>query len=106
MIKRSVAAIFLLAVVSCNSNTADNKPAENKQQVENSSTGNSNQAQIEELNKQSMKCIALMNRLEEDQAAAQKTGDATAVAALQNSIDSAATENSKIGQKLMELQGK
>lgn len=60
-------------------------------------------AQKEALNKQSRACIALMNSIEVDMNAAYAAGNAQLASTLKARIDSAATENAKIGQKLMAL---
>ncbi len=61
------------------------------------------EAQKEALNKQSRACIALMNSLEVDMNAANAAGNAQLASTLKARIDSAATENVNIGQKLMAL---
>lgn len=61
------------------------------------------EAQKAALNEQSKACIALMNKLEVDQNAAFAAGDAATAQTIKAQIDSAARENIKIGQQLMEL---
>jgi len=61
------------------------------------------EAQKKGLNERSRACIALMNSLEVEMKAARAAGDSEAAAALEQRIDSAARENVKIGQQLMEL---
>ncbi len=92
---------FLLFLFSCNGTDKNNTNNVNTE----TTTGTGDVAsQKEELNKQSRACIALMNSLEEDMNAANAAGNAYAAAALKTRIDSAATENAKIGQKLMALE--
>ncbi|MBL0056866.1 MAG: hypothetical protein IPP31_11945 [Chitinophagaceae bacterium] len=61
------------------------------------------ESQKKALNDQSKACIALMNKLEEEQNAAYASGDSDKALLLKARIDSAAMENVRIGQKLMAL---
>jgi len=65
-----------------------------------------NEAAIKSLNEQSLKCISIMNQSDAQKTAAINRGDTAAASAMQKTIDSAALENAKIGQKLMGLQAK
>jgi uncharacterized protein HemX len=85
---KTTAAILAIMVCSCKSGKQDS------------------QAEIQRLNQQSLKCISIMNDCDAQKTAAMNAGNADLAATLQKSIDSAATENAKIGQQLMELQAK
>lgn len=85
--RKTAAALAIILLCSCNSGGSSDK-----------------EKQAKELNEQSLKCIGLMNTLQSQKDAALASGDATGAEALGRRIDSAATENAKIGQKLMELQ--
>lgn len=96
---------FLFFLFSCNG--TDKKTTDSVNTETNSTNNNGGgdvASQKEELNKQSRACIALMNSLEEDMNAANAAGNADAASALKTRIDSAATENAKIGQQLMALE--
>ena len=93
-----IAAIVLLT--ACNN---EQKPSSSTEPATNTPAATDNTAEIEQLNKQSKECIRLMNTMEEAKAAAIAQGDAETAAACRKTIDSAARENVKIGQRLMEL---
>jgi len=65
-----------------------------------------NEAAIKSLNEQSLKCISIMNQADAQKTTAITAGDAARALIMQKAIDSAALENSKIGQQLMTLQAK
>ncbi len=96
-------AAFALALFlfSCNGTDKNNT---NNLNIETTTGSGDVASQKEELNKQSRACIALMNSLEEDMNAANAAGNADEAAAIKARIDSAATENAKIGQQLMALE--
>ena len=94
------AILFLFILFSCNSN---NKSDTNSVSTETTTTTDT-EAQKKALNDQSRACIALMNALEPDMNAAYAAGDAATAQAIKTRIDSAATENAKIGQLLMALE--
>ena len=102
-----IALAFVIFLFSCN--TTDNKSSD-AVNTQTTTTTNDNtkggdiEAQKKALNDQSKACIALMNSLEVDKNNAIAAGNAEAAKAFQTSIDSAATENAKIGQKLMALE--
>jgi hypothetical protein len=102
-----VALASLFFLFSCNTN---DKKSSDAVKTETTTTTNDNtnsgdvDAQKKALNEQSKACIALMNSLEVDKNNAIAAGNAEAAKAFQASIDSAATENAKIGQKLMALE--
>lgn len=83
---KNILAILAISFASCNNSKSDK------------------QASIAALNAQSLKCISIMNQAGEQQSAATAAGDKATALALQTTIDSAATENAKIGQQLMALQ--
>lgn len=95
----------LLFLFSCNG-TDKNKPGDTKTETTTEGTNSSGdtEAQKKALNERSRACIALMNSLEEEKNAAVAAGNSEAVSAIQVRIDSAATENAKIGQQLMALE--
>lgn len=67
---------------------------------------NNNEAALKELNEKSLKCIATMNQAENLMNAAIANGNTTDAAIYQKTIDSAALENAKIGQEMMQLDKK
>lgn len=67
---------------------------------------NNNEAALKELNEKSLKCIATMNRAETLMNAAIANGNTTDAASYQKTIDSAALENAKIGQEIMQMDKK
>ena len=101
----AVALLFILS--SCNANN-ENDPStvntETTTTTDDDKTAVDTEAEKKELNKQSLACIALMNKLETDLNAAYTAGEAETARAIKTRIDSAATENAKIGQKLMALE--
>ena len=100
------ALAFLLFLFSCNDTDTNKTGDDVKTETTTNETGTSGtvEEQKEALNKQSRACIALMNSLEVDMNAANAAGNTEAATALKQRIDSAAMENVKIGQKLMELE--
>lgn len=103
---KTTAIAFLFILFSCNVNNENEaKPAstETKSTTDDDTPTTDIEAQKKALNDQSKACIALMNRLEVEQNAAYAAGDAAAASNLKKRIDSAATENAKIGQQLMAL---
>ena len=102
-----IAFAFLICLFSCN---GDDKKTTDKVNTETTTddhtSGNDIEAQKKALNQQSKACIALMNSLEQEMNAAYAAGNSEAGKALQARIDSAATENAKIGQQLMALDNK
>jgi hypothetical protein len=94
-------ALFLF---SCNNDEKDTDEIKTETTTNGADSGGDVEAQKEALNKQSRACIALMNSLEEEMNAANAAGNAEAASALRARIDSAATENAKIGQQLMALE--
>jgi hypothetical protein len=102
-----VALAFLFFLFSCNTddkNSSDAVKTETTTTTDDNTNGGDVDAQKKALNEQSRACIALMNSLEVKMNAAVAEGNAEAAKAFQASIDSAATENAKIGQKLMALE--
>ena len=101
-----IALAFLFILFSCNTNDKKSSDAVNTETTTTNDNTNSGDAaaQKKTLNDQSKACIALMNSLEVDKNAAVAAGNSELATALQTSIDSAATENAKIGQKLMALE--
>lgn len=67
---------------------------------------NNNEAALKELNEKSLKCIATMNQAESLMNAAIANGNTADAAIYQKTIDSAARENAKIGQEMMQLDKK
>lgn len=101
MFTKLIATAFLFLLISCKSNDSSDPNTVNTSTSAKSPS--SIEAEKKALNEQSLACIALMNSLEEKQHAAQAAGDIASAKAFGASIDSAATENAKIGQKLMAL---
>lgn len=105
-IKLTIAACLFI-LLSCNANKESDS---NAVSTETTATTDDSNAQVDvedqkkALNDQSRACIALMNALEVEQNAAYAAGDAATAGAIKIRIDSAATENAKIGQKLMALE--
>lgn len=102
-----VAFAFLIILFSCNTNDKKSSDAVNTQTTtttDNNTSGGDVEAQKKALNVQSRACIALMNSLEVDKNSAIAAGNPEAAKAFQASIDSAATENARIGQKLIALE--
>jgi len=101
-----LASAFLIFLFSCNTTDKKSSNAVNTQTTTTTADKNSGdvEAQKKTLNNQSKACIALMNSLEVDKNAAVAAGNSELATTLQASIDSAATENAKIGQKLMALE--
>jgi hypothetical protein len=99
---------FLFLLLSCNNNdNADTKTVNTETTTstdDDDKPGGDIESEKELLNKQSLACIALMNKLETEQNAAYAAGDAETARAIKMRIDSAARENVKIGQKLMALE--
>ena len=105
--KRIAAALAIILLCSCNSGRTSDKgvTSDDKGVISDDKGGTSDKEnQVKELNEQSLKCIRLMNSLEEQKDAAIASGDAAGASELSQRIDSAAKENVKIGQKLLELQ--
>ena len=90
----------MFILFSCNSN---NESDTNSVSTETTTTTDI-ETQKKALNDQSRACIALMNALEPDMNAAYAAGDAVTANSIKTRIDSAATENAKIGQLLMALE--
>ena len=67
---------------------------------------NNSDAALKELNDKSLKCIAIMNEAGALKDNASANGNTADMAVYQKTIDSAAMENAKIGQQMMELQPK
>ena len=104
-----VAFAFLFFLFSCNTNdkkSSDAVKTETTTTTDENTNGGDVEAQKKALNEQSRACIALMNSLEVDKNKALAAGNTDAANAIQSRIDSAATENVKIGQKLMALENK
>jgi hypothetical protein len=102
-----VAFAFLFFLFSCDTTdkkSSDAVKTETTTTTDDNKTGSDVEAQKKALNEQSKACIALMNSLEVDKNAAVAAGNSELASTLQASIDSAATENAKIGQKLMALE--
>ena len=93
---------ILLFTLSCNTKTKTNTDStiNDKNQTLNVDE------QKKKLNDQSLACISLMNSLAQDLNAANGSHDVKRSSAIQLSIDSAALENVKIGQKLIALENK
>ena len=106
MNSKLLAFAFLFFLFSCNTNDKKSTDAVNTQTTTTTddTNGGDVEAQKKALNDQSKACIALMNSLEVDKNAAVAAGNSDLATTLQTSIDSAATENVKIGQKLMALE--
>ena len=94
-------ALFLFSCDDTEKTTTDDVKTENTTNDTNAS--GDIEAQKKALNDQSKACIAIMNSAEEQMNAAYAAGNAEAARAFKATMDSAAMENSKIGQKLMEL---
>ena len=99
MYSKLIAMFSIFFLFSCNDGDKG-KEAVNEQ-TENAS--GDIESQKKALNDQSKACIALMNKLEEEQNAAYASGDSDKALLLKTRIDSAAMENVRIGQKLMAL---
>lgn len=97
-----IAFVFLITIFSCNTNNNKANQSSNKE----INPSESVDVQKKKLNDQSLACISLMNSLELDLNSAQASHDLKTTLAIQKRIDSAAEENSKIGQKLMVLENK
>ncbi len=67
---------------------------------------NNNDAALKALNERSLKCIAIMNEAEALKNAAMANGNTADIASYQKTIDSAALENAKIGQEMMQMDKK
>jgi len=105
--RKTAAALAIILFFSCNNGgTSDKGVISDDKAVSSDDKGvtSGKEQQVKELNEQSLKCIRLMNSLEEQKDAAIASGDAATTTSLSQRIDSAATENAKIGQKLLELQ--
>ncbi len=87
IIKTTLFAVTIL-LVSCNSNT------------------NNNEADLKSLNEKSLKCVAIMNKAEALQSEAITNGNKAEITMYQKTIDSAALENAKIGQQMMQMESK
>ena len=102
-----MAIVFLFILFSCNGNQ-ENHSTDSKTETVTGTDDDMPALDIEAekklLNEQSRACIALMNKLEEEMNTAYAAGDAVAAKSIKASIDSAAMENVKIGQKLMALE--
>lgn len=102
------AILFLSILLSCNSNNETETKASSTETTtatdDDANSATDTEAQKKALNDQSRACIALMNALEPDMNAAYAAGDAATAKAIKTRIDSAATENAKIGQLLMVLE--
>ena len=102
-LKLTVLAL-LLFLFSCNdTDKTKTDDVKTEQTTNDTNAAGDVEAQKEALNKQSRACIALMNSLEVDMNVANAAGNAQLASTLKARIDSAATENVKIGQKLMAL---
>ena len=101
-------AILLLSILlSCNANKESDTNAvttETTTGTDDEKSATDTETQKKALNEQSRACIALMNALEPEMNAAYAAGDAATAKAIKTRIDSAATENAKIGQLLMALE--
>jgi len=86
-IKTTLFAVTIL-LVSCNAKTNNNEDA------------------LKALNEQSLKCVAILNKADALQRVAMTNGNNAEYYAYQKTIDSAAVENVKIGQQMMQLQSK
>ena len=105
MYLKIAAFAILVFLFSCNGTDSKTTDSVNTESNSTNTNGSGDVAsQKEELNKQSRACIALMNSLEDDMNAANAAGNADAASAIKARIDSAATENAKIGQELMALE--
>ncbi len=83
-----ISLALVITAVSCNDSKTDNTAA------------------IKELNGQSLECIRIINKADAQKNAAMASGDADLIKASQQTMDSAAKENAKIGQQILELQAK
>ena len=101
MSTKLIAFAFVFFLMSCNSNKDSSPKAEGTETAAKSPADIA--AEKKALNEQSLACIALMNSLEVKQQAAAASGDTASASSYRASIDSAAMENAKIGQKLMDL---
>ena len=70
------------------------------------STTNNNEKALKELNEQSKKCVAILNKADALQRDAMKNGNTAEINIYQKTMDSAAMENAKIGQQMMQLESK
>ena len=100
---KTTAIAFMFVLFSCNVNNENEAKPASTETTDDGTPTTDIEAQKKALNDQSKACIALMNRLEVEQNAAYAAGDAAAASNLKKRIDSAATENAKIGQQLMAL---
>jgi hypothetical protein len=64
---------------------------------------NNNEVALKTLNERSKKCIAVMNEADALKNKAITNGNTAMITAYQKTIDSAAMENAKIGQEMMQL---
>lgn len=104
---RLTAVSLLFIFLSCNTNDENNPSTVNTETTtttDDDKTAVDTEAEKKALYKQSLACIALMNKLEEELNAAYAAGEAETARTIKTRIDSAATENAKIGQKLMALE--
>lgn len=67
---------------------------------------NNKEATLKALNEKSLKCIAIMNEADALKNDAITHGTTADVVKFQKTIDSAALENAKIGQQMMQLESK
>lgn len=99
------AILFLFILLSCNANKeSDTNAVSTETTTDDEKSTTDTETQKKALNDQSRACIALMNALEPEMNAAYAAGDAVTAKAIKTRIDSAATENAKIGQLLMALE--
>lgn len=97
--------LIAIALISCNAGDKTTEPPTPASTTEKPAEQSADKAaEIARLNEQSKRCIGLMNRMDEAKSAAIAAGDTQTAAACQKTMDSAALENSKIGQRLMELE--
>ena len=107
MYNKLTAILFLFILLSCNANKESDTNAvttETTTGTDDEKSATDTETQKKALNEQSRACIALMNALEPEMNAAYAAGDAATAKAIKTRIDSAATENAKIGQLLMALE--
>ncbi len=67
---------------------------------------NNDESSLKALNERSLKCIAIMNEAEALKNSAIANGNTAEIASYQKTIDSAALENAKIGQEMMQMDKK
>jgi hypothetical protein len=97
------AIAFVFFLFSCKDTDKNSTTNNQSTTTTDGSSSGDVEAQKKALNEQSRACIAIMNAVEEQMNAANAAGDTQTASAFKATMDSAATENAKIGQKLMAL---